>query len=107
MFKRKTLVTNLGPVTEKGSRRLVVTRSSTLQVTRRGSLMEVRKPRRGLSFDPHMLKNVVVNLKEIVGSIFGVAKHCSEPERLLECDGWCTESSVKRVGANVVCDAFV
>ncbi|KAI0760720.1 peptidase C14, caspase domain-containing protein [Fomes fomentarius] len=101
MFKRNTLVTDLGPGTEKGSRRLVVTRSSTLQVTRRGSLMEVRKPRRSLSFDPHILENVVVNLKEIVGSVFGVAKHCSEPERDLECDGWC-KSSVKRMGANVV-----
>ncbi|KAI0754085.1 caspase domain-containing protein [Daedaleopsis nitida] len=90
MYKRTTVVDDLPP-TEHERRRFKVTRSSTLEATRRGSFnMEARKPRRVFSFHNFTFTGFV-----------GIFRRCSSPESILPCTGWC-EAGNKKTKAHVV-----
>ncbi|TFK85486.1 hypothetical protein K466DRAFT_588065 [Polyporus arcularius HHB13444] len=93
--KRNIVVDDLPPQ-DKERRRFVVTRASTLEVPRRDSFLDARKPRRVLSFHNFTWTSVVDGIKAFAGM-----QRCTSPESLLACNGWC-ELTSRKLQAQVI-----
>ncbi|KAI0685064.1 caspase domain-containing protein [Cerioporus squamosus] len=93
--KRNIMVDDLPPH-EKERRRFVITRSSTVEVPRRDSFLDARKPRRVFSFHNFTLTSVVDGIKAFAGM-----RRCESPESTILCDGWCKPAS-RRLKAQVI-----
>ncbi|TFK85488.1 peptidase C14 [Polyporus arcularius HHB13444] len=98
VMKRNTVVNNLPPH-EKERRRFVITRASTLEVLRRDSFLDARKPRRWFSFHNFDLMSTVVDgIKDVAdtaAAAFGIPR-CTSPMGQMPCDGWCQPTTRKK-----------
>ncbi len=105
VMKRNTVVNNLPPH-EKERRRFVITRASTLEVLRRDSFLDARKPRRWFSFHNFDLMTTVVDgIKDVAdtaAAAFGIPR-CTSPMGQIPCDGWCQPTTRKKKAQVVRC----
>ena len=94
------------PAHEKERRRFIITRASTLEVVRRDSFLDARKPRRWISFHNFNLMTTLVDgFKDAAETAMAVLRvpRCASPESLLPCEGWC-KPTTRRMKAQVVSD---